>query len=159
MARLIAPLGGATVPRHRNPTAAVAASLIQDERLVGIGPDRRLDPRFHRSTAVPEAVETYASTGQFTKAARALWDSHSEARQSVISHAVLRGASAADVENAMTTKEWAGVRRVYLEKYGKHSAAALQRDVDKALTWAASIVRPFHQDAHKHGYTGGMVLS
>ena len=155
IARLIALLGGTATPRHRTPVAAVAASLTQDERLVGVGRDRRLDPRFHRTTPVPEAVETYAATGKFTKALKVLWTSPSEARQSVISHAVLRGASAADIEKAIATTEWAGLRRAYIDKYGTHSAAALQRDVDKALTWAATIVRPFHQLAHKNRYTGG----
>ncbi|MCX6489378.1 MAG: hypothetical protein NTX68_00120 [Rhodococcus sp.] len=155
VARLIALLGGATTPRHRTPTAAVAASLTQEERLVGAGRDRRLDPRFHRNTPVPDAVETYAATGKFTKAHKGLWKSPSEARQSVISHAVLRGASAADIEKTIATTKWAGLRRAYLDKYGTHSAAALQRDVDKALTWAATIVRPFHQLTHKNIYTGG----
>lgn len=153
--RLIALLGGATTPRHRTPVAAVAASLTQDERLVGVGRDRRLDPRFHRTTAVPEAVEAYAATGKFTKTARALWDSPSEARQAVISHAVLRGASTADIEKAIATKAWSGVRNSYIDKYGRHSAAALQRDVANALSWAARIVRPFHQLAHKNRHTGG----
>ena len=155
VSRLIALLGGTTTPRHRTPVAAVAASLTQNERLVGTGRDRRLDPRFHRSTPVPEAVETYAATGKFTKTLKALWTSPSEARMSVISHAVLRGASAADIEKAMQTTEWAGLRSAYIDKYGAHSAAALQRDVDKALTWAATIVRPFHQLTHKNIYTGG----
>lgn len=155
IARLIALLGGATTPRHRTPVAAVAASLTQDERLVGVGRDRRLDPRFHRTTPVPHAVETYAATGKFTKAHKALWTSPSEARQSVISHAVLRGASTADIEKSIATSEWAGLRHAYIDKYGSHSAAALQRDVEKALTWAATIVRPFHQLTHKNRYTGG----
>ncbi|OZF41265.1 MULTISPECIES: hypothetical protein [unclassified Rhodococcus (in: high G+C Gram-positive bacteria)] len=155
VARLIALLGGATTPRHRTPTAAVAASLTQDERLVGVGRDRRLDPRFHRNTPVPEAVATYAATGKFTRAHKALWESPSEARQSVISHAVLRGASAADIEKAIATTKWAGLRRAYIDKYGTHSVAALQRDVDKALSWAATIVRPLHELTHKNRYTGG----
>jgi hypothetical protein len=155
IARLVALLGGATATRHRTPTAAVAASLTQDERLVGVGRDRRLDPRFHRNTPVPEAVESYAANGKFTKALEGLWKSPSEARQSVISHAVLRGSSVADIEKAIATTEWAGLRSAYIDKYGTHSAAALQRDVDKALAWAATIVRPFHQFAHKNIYTGG----
>lgn len=108
---------------------------------------------------MPEAVETYAATGKFTRAHKALWESPSEARQSVISHAVLRGASAADIEKAIATTKWSGLRRAYIDKYGTHSAAALQRDVDKALSWAATIVRPFHELTHKNRYTGGMVLS
>nr|QJS06148.1 hypothetical protein [Cryobacterium sp.] len=153
--RLIALLGGATTPRHRTPVAAVAASLTQDERLVGLGRERRLDPRFHRSTPVPEPVATYAATGKFTKAHKALWKSPSEARQSVISHAVLRGASTSDIEKTIATAEWAGLKRAYMDKYGIHFEQALQRDVDKALTWAASIVRPFHELTHKYRYTGG----
>lgn len=151
VARLTALLGGVTTPRHRTPVAAVAASLTQDERLVGVGRERRLDPRFHRSTPFPEAVETYAATGKLNKA---LWPTPSEARQSVIGHAVLRGASAADIEKAMTTKEWAGVRRAYITKY-RDPAVALRRDVEKAMSWAAGIVHQFHQLTHKNKHTGG----
>ncbi|KMJ47399.1 hypothetical protein HQO84_24805 [Rhodococcus fascians] len=151
VARLIALLGGASTPRHRTPVAAVAASLTQDERLVGVGRERRLDPRFVRSTPFPEAVETYAATGKINKA---LWPTPSEARQSVISHAVLRGASAADIEKAIATKEWAGVRRSYIKKY-RDPAVALRRDVEKALTWAAGTAHQFHQLTHKNKLTGG----
>ncbi|MBJ7321730.1 MAG: hypothetical protein JHC70_05225 [Rhodococcus sp.] len=151
VARLTALLGGVTTPRHRTPVAAVAASLSQDQRLVGVGRERRLDPRFHRSTPFPEAVETYAATGKLNEA---LWPTPSEARQSVISHAVLRGASVADIEKAIATKEWAGVRRAYIKKY-RDPALALRRDVEKALTWAAGIVPQFHQLTHKNKLTGG----
>ncbi|WP_155293666.1 hypothetical protein [Rhodococcoides fascians] len=151
VARLTALLGGVTTPRHRTAVAAVAASLTQDERLVGVGRGRRLDPRFHRTAPFPEAVETYAATGKLN---RALWPTPSEARQSVISHAVLRGASAADIEKAIATKEWAGVRRAYTEKY-RDPAVALRRDVEKALTWAAGTAHQFHQLTHKNKLTGG----
>ncbi|MFI6779153.1 MBL fold metallo-hydrolase [Nocardia sp. NPDC050412] len=102
-------LGGVTPARHRTPVAAVAASLTEDERLVGVGRERRLDPRFHRSTPFPEVVETYAATGKFTKAAKALWDSPSEARQAVISHAVssLAGRFGQAGQIGYTAAKWA----------------------------------------------------
>ena len=154
-ARLMALLGGMSPTRHRTPVAAMAASLTQDERLVGVGRHRRLDPRFHRSSRVPEAVVTYAATGKLTKPLKALWESPSEARQSVISHAVLRGCSAADIETAMATKEWVGIRHSYLDKYGRHATTALQRDVANALTWAAGIAHQFREPQHKNKHTGG----
>ncbi|MDZ7931244.1 MAG: hypothetical protein U5N21_14820 [Rhodococcus sp. (in: high G+C Gram-positive bacteria)] len=151
VARLTALLGGVATPRYRAPAAVVAASLTQDERLVGVGRERRLDPRFHRNTPFPAAVEAFAATGKLDKA---LWPTPSEARQAVISHAVLRGASTADVEKAIATKEWAGVRRAYTNKY-RDPAVALRRDVEKALTWAAGVVQQFHQLTHKNKLTGG----
>ncbi|MEW1881897.1 hypothetical protein AB0O58_19640 [Rhodococcus sp. NPDC080181] len=154
-ARLMALLGGMSPTRHRTPVAAVAASLTQDERLVGVGRHRRLDPRFHRSSPVPEAVVTYAATGKLTKPLKALWESPSEARQSVISHAVLRGCSVADIETAIATKEWVGIRHSYLNKYGRHATTALQRDVANALTWAAGIAHQFREPRHKNKHTGG----
>ncbi len=154
-ARLMALLGGMSPTRHRTPVAAMAASLTQDERLVGVGRHRRLDPRFHRSSPVPEAVVTYAATGKLTKPLKALWESPSEARQSVISHAVLRGCSAADIETAIATKEWVGIRHSYLDKYGRHATTALQRDVANALTWAAGIAHQFREPRHKNKHTGG----
>lgn len=154
-ARLMALLGGMSPTRHRTPVAAVTASLTQDERLVGVGRHRRLDPRFHRSSPVPEAVVTYAATGKLTKPLKALWQSPSEARQSVISHAVLRGCSAADIESAIATKEWVGIRHSYIDKYGRHATTALQRDVANALTWAAGIAHQFREPQHKNKHTGG----
>lgn len=98
---------------------------------------------------------TYAATGKLTKPLKALWESPSEARQSVISHAVLRGCSAADIETAMATKEWVGIRHSYLDKYGRHATTALQRDVANALTWAAGIAHQFREPQHKNKHTGG----
>lgn len=152
--QLIALLGGVTTPRHRTPVAAVTASLTTHERLVGKERDRRLDPRFRRSTPIPTAVAAFAATNGFGKAERALWQSPSEARQSVISHAVLRGASLADIEAAIAAKEWSGLRHSYAAKY-TNPAAALKRDVNKALLWAAQIAQPFHQLTHKQRLTGG----
>ncbi|WP_186626589.1 hypothetical protein [Rhodococcus sp. BP22] len=151
VARLVAMLGGVSQSRHRTPVAAVAASLIQDGRLVGAGRDRRLHPQFLRRTPTPAAVETYAATGTLDTAR---WPTTSEARQSVIIHAVLRGASSTDIEAALATPEWAGVARAYT-RYGNDAVKALDRDVGKALIWVARTAHQFHQPAHENKHTGG----
>lgn len=150
VARLVAMLGGATASRHRTAVAAVAASLTHDERLVGSGPERHLHPRFHRRSPTPAVVETYAATGELDPR----WRTASEARQSVITHAVLRGASAADIEAALNSGHWPGVRSAYA-RYGTHAKNALDRDIEKALTWAAANADQFQELQHKNKHTGG----
>ncbi len=151
VARLVALLGGGPA-RHRTPVDAVAAAITRDERIVGTGDEQRLHPRYHRTASTPAPVDAYAATGKLDTTRR--WISHSEARQSVISHAVLRGASYRDIEAAIAGEQWAGVRRAY-DKYGNNAAAALNRDVNKALTWAAGVAHQFHQVTHKNKHTGG----
>ncbi|WP_141217107.1 hypothetical protein [Rhodococcus sp. 14-2483-1-2] len=150
VARLVAMLGGGTERRHLTPVAAVTASLIQDERLIGAGKERRLHPRFHRATPMPAAVEHFATAGKLDPR----WRTKSEARQSVITHAVLRGASTADISEAISTDQWPGVSAAY-DRYGKQTPAAIERDVNKALTWAAANAHQFHVIQHKNKHTGG----
>lgn len=155
VARMVALLGGVGVrqSRPRSPIAALQASLTCDERLIGAGNTRRLHPHYCRTTPVPAAVEAFARAGEIDSTR---WPTPSEARQSVISHAVLRGSSAADIEAVLGADDHAGLRQAYA-RYGsaQNIAAALRRDVDKALTWAASVVGQFHELTHKNKHTGG----
>lgn len=155
VARLVALLGGAGTPasRPRTAVATVHAALTCDERLVGAGDERRLHPSYRRTGAVPAAVEAFARTGEIDSAR---WPTSSEARQSVICHAVLRGSSAADIEAALETADHAGLRQAYA-RYGSPTAiaTALRRDVTKALNWAASVGEQFRELPHKNKHTGG----
>ncbi|RDI17227.1 hypothetical protein DEU38_12363 [Rhodococcus sp. AG1013] len=156
VARLVALLGGADTRRSRPRTAVavVEAALVCEERLVGVGDDRRLHPRYRLVSAIPTLVATFARTGKITDTSR--WPSPSEARQSVISSAVLRGASARDIEAALRTADYAGLRGAYA-RYGSSTtiAKALRRDVAKALTWAARASSQFRDLAHENKHTGG----
>ncbi|WP_072844521.1 hypothetical protein [Rhodococcus tukisamuensis] len=155
VARMVALLGGggARQSRPRTAVAAVQVSLACEERLIGAGDTRRLHPSYCLTSPVSIAVDTFARTGRITNPSR--WPSPSEARQSVISSAVLRGANAADIE-ARLESDYAGLRKTY-NRYGspENIAKALRRDVATALPWAASVAGQFRVLAHKNAYTGG----
>ncbi|OUS97403.1 hypothetical protein [Rhodococcus sp. NCIMB 12038] len=156
VARLVALLGGAGArhPRHRTAVAVVETSLACEERLVGVGDARRLHPRYCRTTPIPADVDTFARTGVITDSSR--WPTPSEARQSVICHAVLRGSAATDIEVALGTMPYAGLRNAYA-RYGSPTAIAdaLRRDVAKALIWAANVAPQFRELTHENRHTGG----
>ena len=129
------------------------ASLTCDEHLIGAGDTRRLHPRVCWSTPISAKVAAFARAGTIDSKR---WPTPSEARQSVISSAVLRGGSAADIEAVLGTDDYAGLRRAYA-RYGsaENISAALRRDVDKALIWAAGVVSQFRELKHKNKHTGG----
>lgn len=161
IARLVALLGGVALldgkdahqARPRTAVAVVEAALACDEHLVGVGDDRRLHPRYRLVSAIPTPVATFARTGKID---HDRWPSTSEARQSVICSAVLRGASVADIEAALGTADYAGLREAYA-RYGAQRviASSLRADVAKALTWAARVAPQFRDLTHENKHTGG----
>lgn len=154
VAKLTATLGGAS-DHHRQSSIVrtVAASLSCGDRIVGVGDDkRRLHPLYCQSSPIPPSVAAFAAGGKID---RQRWRTHSEARQSVITHAVLRGSCLADIRSLIDTPEWAGVRSAY-ERYGRAFEDSLSRDVTKALTWSAQVAEQFRQPTHKQRLTGGI---
>lgn len=155
VASLVALLGGTnTQRRSRTAVAAVETALHCEERLVGTGDTRRLHPRYCRNSDIPAAVAHFSRHGEILDRTR--WPSPSEARQSVICHAVLRGQSAADIEAALDSPDYAGLRHAYT-RYGSPAAiaGALRRDVNKALSWAANVAPQFRDLTHENKHTGG----
>lgn len=153
VARLSERLGGAGMWRARTRVAAVQASLTCDEYLVGVGDTRRLHPHFCRSSPIPAKIAAFAKAGEFDPDR---WDSPSEARQSVITALVFRGAHAVDIETLLGSDDYAGLRHAYSRyKTPRQIARSLRQDVDKALTWAAGVVPQFHDLKHKNMHTGG----
>ncbi|MGF7123326.1 hypothetical protein [Rhodococcus sp. BE178] len=157
VASLVDLLGGASTrqSRHRTAVAAVQAALTCEERLVGSGDERRLHPAYCHTTPMPAKVAAFARGGP-RDADR--WPSPSEARQSVISSLVLRGASAADILAALPDDDYAGLRKSYARRDRRTSSQivkALRGDVDAALTWAAKVSDQFRDLTHKNMHTGG----
>ena len=157
VARLVATLGGGAAPRATSPAGtasgavrAAAAEIDYHERTTGSGEEVRLASVHHRREPMPAPVAAYAATGHLDTSR---WRSHSEARQSVLTHAVLRGASASDIRGHVCSPEWAGVRRAYA-RYADPDTA-LARDAAHALTWAAANVEQFRNPAHEYKHTGG----
>ena len=156
VARMVALLGGVGAehrPGRRTAVVTVAASLTLADRIVGVGDDRRLHPRYHWSTPVSAAVELFTRTGEIDSAR---WPTPSEARQSAITAAILRGASAADLQALLGSDDYAGLRQAY-SRYKSPTAISkgLRGDVDKALTWVASVASQFRDLTHKNMHTGG----
>ncbi|WP_051613680.1 hypothetical protein [Rhodococcus sp. UNC23MFCrub1.1] len=156
LTRLAALLGG--LP-HVRPRAGAAVRTVDDEirdttvaeRVIGKGRAARLHSRFCRTTPPPAAVRVFAATGRLD---RSRWASRSEARQSVIAHAVLSGNTADDIAARLDTPEWAGVRDAYAH-YGD-ALGAVRRDTARALEWAASsLPEPVRHTGHKLMHTGG----
>ena len=156
LTRLAALLGGLPHTRTR-PTGVprTVASEIRTatiaERIVGTGRAARLHSRFCRTTPPPASVTAFAATGRLD---RTRWASRSEARQSVITHAVLAGATADDITDRLGTADWAGLRDAYAH-YG-NTLGAVRRDAARALEWAASALpEPVRGTGHKLKHTGG----
>lgn len=125
--------------------------------LVGTGSHVRLDPHYVRTGDMPDRITLYATTGRLPSDNS--WTSHSEARQSVLAHAVLHGHSLATITALMTPgRPWhAGLARAYT-RYHHNAQAALARDVDKALRWAAAnshFFRPVNAQDQRHTRGGG----
>nr|WP_141216867.1 MULTISPECIES: hypothetical protein [unclassified Rhodococcus (in: high G+C Gram-positive bacteria)] len=150
LTRLEALLGG-TGHGTANPVETHVRTQTATERIVGAGDDARLHPRFCRSSTPPRAVVDFAAAGRLDTTR---WPSRSEARQSVLTHAVLGGASAADILTRVAASDWAGVRAAYA--HYAEPARALRRDAARALHWAASTLPdPVRDTGHKQKHTGG----
>ncbi|WP_343709336.1 hypothetical protein [Mycobacterium sp.] len=137
-------------------TPAPAGTDTGNDHLIGTGRDIRLDPQYTRTTALPDRITAYATTGQLP--AKGTWNSHSEARQSVLAHAALHGHSLATIAALIAPgRPWhRGLGGAYT-RYGHNADKALARDYTKALTWAAANTPHFRpscaQDLELH--TGG----
>ncbi|MGB3771306.1 MAG: hypothetical protein WBA00_09200 [Rhodococcus sp. (in: high G+C Gram-positive bacteria)] len=156
LTRLTALLGG--LPHTRACVAGAVRTVDTEirtatvaERIIGTGRTARLHGRFCRATPPPASVTTFAATGRLD---RTRWASRSEARQSVIAHAVLAGATADDITDRLSADDWAGVRDAYAH-YG-NALGAVRRDAARALEWAASTLpEPVRDTGHKLKHTGG----
>ncbi|MBY4128163.1 hypothetical protein HQO83_07160 [Rhodococcus fascians] len=150
LARLEALLGGSG-RAIASPIDAHIRAETSAERVLGSSDDARLHPRFCRSTPPPPCVRDFARTGHIDTSR---WPSRSEARQSVITHAVRSGASTADILTRITEPAWAGVRAAYA-RYAEPERA-IRRDTARALDWAASTLPdPVRDTGHKQRHTGG----
>ena len=144
------------------PTPTHKPALPNPDVITGTAPHARLAPEFTRTTNLPDRITAYATTGQLP--ADSTWRSHSEARQSVLAHAVLHGYSLASVQALIAPgRPWhTGLAGAYT-RYHHNAAKALERDFTKALNWAATngqFFRPLHaqEQVHTRGKGAGPQL-
>ncbi|WP_443987358.1 hypothetical protein, partial [Mycobacterium marinum] len=147
--------------RPTNPAAratGLARPLAESHTaLTGDGHNTRLRAQYVRTSDLPERITAYATTGKLPT--DTTWRSHSEARQSVLAHAVLHGHSLATIRALIAPgRPWhTGLAAAYA-RYHHHSQAALERDFDKALEWAAANspkFRPTRAQDQVHTRGGG----
>lgn len=158
--RLYVLLGALTIPTGARPTRPLTPD---SDALAGTGDDTRLAPAYTRSGDLPTRITAYATTG--TLPPDTTWRSHSEARQSVLAHAVLHGHTLVTIRALIAPgRPWhAGLASAYA-RYHNNAEAALRRDFDKALRWAADNAQHFRplcaqdQELHTRGGTRGPLL-
>lgn len=121
----------------------------------GRGADARLLSVYRRTTPIPAAVRTFAETG--TVPSNRGW-SPSEARQSVLVHAVWRGASLNEIHARITQGPWSrGLGGAY-QRYEDHQRDnALWRDWTEAQRWVAGAAQKVRNATHRKDvkHTGG----
>jgi hypothetical protein len=138
-----------------NPPPTTTPRPAAGDVTTGTGPHARLRPEYTRDTPPPERISAYATTGQLP--ADRSWQSHSEARQSVLAHAALRGHSLATVQALIAPgRPWHNGLAAAYTRYGDAAEKALHRDWRKALTWAATNSQFFRPTrAQEQVHTGG----
>ncbi|CAL9677619.1 hypothetical protein SUDANB95_07945 (plasmid) [Actinosynnema sp. ALI-1.44] len=107
---------------------------------------------------LPDVVAAFAADGVLPdrRTRRGARWTRSEARQSVLAHAAVRGLTRAEVVLKMIGGEWAGLRAAY-DRYGRRWERAFAADWKKALTWADAANPKFRVLAHEELHTGGAV--
>ncbi|WP_084377125.1 hypothetical protein [Mycolicibacterium novocastrense] len=136
-----------------NTTTAPASPPQVVEYFTGSGHHQSLAPRHRLHSPMPAAVTAFARTGVLPSDGR--WPSRSEARQAVLTHAMWRGATLADIHRlAAPGQAWTGLSAAY-ERYGAQRHKALERDWDSAQRWLVATIPRFQTATHKKQHTGG----
>jgi hypothetical protein len=135
-----------------------SSSELGGDVFEGDGEHRRLHPRHQLHTQIPVVVAEFARTGAMPADRR--WPSRSEARQSVLTHALWRGATLFEVRELTTPGQaWALGLGASYNRYGHHRHTALHRDWISAQRWLAASIRRFQAATHKKQHTGGAVAA
>lgn len=142
-------------PHHQHRPATTDATTYT----IGHGDHQRLAPAYTRDDPLPPEVTAYATRGIKTPS-RPTWLSNHEARMSVITQAIARGATLDSVRDKIAPGgPWHhGLGNAY-RRYRQHADDALARDFTKALHWHINNVvkssPPRHKLKYSQGGTGG----
>jgi hypothetical protein len=123
--------------------------------IVGQGDQQRLAPTFVRDDPLPPEVADYATHGVLSPS-RPTWLSNHEARMSVVTQAIARGATLDSLRDMISPDgPWhSGLGRAY-DRYGHSASEALTRDFTKALDWHTTNVVKSSPPRHKTKYSQG----
>lgn len=122
---------------------------------VGHGDQLRLAPDYVRQDPLPAEVSDYATHG-WLSSSRPTWLSNHEARMSVITQAIARGANLQTLRDKIAPDgPWHhGLGRAY-RRYRHHADNALTRDFTKALDWHVNNLLKSSPPRHKQKYSQG----
>jgi len=122
---------------------------------IGDGDNQRLAPAYVRHDPLPAAVHNFATHGTLAPGDRT-WPTPSEARMSVIAHAVWRGHSQASITALIAPgRPWHNGLGAAYQRYRHHTHAAINRDVTKAIHWLINNPLKHQPPQHKTKYTQG----
>ena len=125
---------------------------------VGSGDALRLAQRYQKSEPLPDVVEAFAITGVLARDRR--WPSPSEARQSLLVHAMWRGLTLEQVIRRMRPGGlWASGLGGAYERYGHAWLKAVRADWAEVTRWHCARVESFHASTHRKEHTGGGISS
>jgi hypothetical protein len=143
LVELIVFLGvGAPPPSRKAAPPATNATQACKSLFVGRGDDQRLAHPFRRNGLPPTAVSNFATRGLMPADKR--WLSHSEARMSVLVHAVWRGCSLNDIRrHTRPGAPWAAGLGYAYHRYRHQADHALARDFHSAQRWISTHVCDF----------------
>ena len=150
--RLYVLLGALSPSPHTNPSPPHHHTTPYT---VGEGDQLRLADPYIRHDPLPPAVHAFATHATLNATDRT-WPTPSEARMSVIAHAVWRGHTLATITALIAPgRPWhQGLGAAY-RRYHHHTHAALARDFHKALTWLSTNLGKDRPPQHKSKSTQG----
>lgn len=143
---LYALMGTLPAAPTKKATAAAAAA-----HTTGAGDDECLVPGACWTKPIPSEVAAFALRGVMPPGR---WRSPSEARMSVVTNAVLRGSSLAQIRDLTRPgAQWSALGDSYRAKHGTRADAQLARDVRSALTFASTQAAEANRAAHRFNYS------
>lgn len=150
-----------TLPAPTTPSARSASSPSHTaEYTEGHDDDRRILQAYWWNRPIPEDVVDFATHGLMTAA----WETRSEARQAVVTNAVLRGYTRGRIRSQMQPGAiWSALGDAYREKHGIRADMQFDRDFNTAITFAVgrahAIAKKTQRKTHGDNYTHFSELS
>ncbi|WP_006246242.1 hypothetical protein [Mycolicibacterium tusciae] len=133
-----------------NTTTAPDSCPALTQFTTGDGEDLRLAPAHSNRAPIPAPVLHYATHGDPTGSAGRTWPTHSEARMSVIYHAVIRGYTLSDLRALIAPAgPWHHGLGAAFNRYANRADKALSRDFSKAMHHYYEMVLIHRHRQHK----------
>lgn len=138
-----------TPPSQRELSDSAAAQYID-----GHDDDQRIVQAYWWNRPIPDDVLHFATHGWMNAA----WNTPSEARQAVVTNAVLRGYTRGRIRAAMQPGgPWSALGEAYRQKHGIRADTQFDRDFQTAITFAVgrahAIAKKSQRKTHRENYT------